>query len=71
VYKGPSGRMGEPDNPDNFVGLEADDLTIYISREIWDGLKPGQSKLLVAVSGYGRFWVYLESAASQGEQHVD
>jgi len=30
-----------------------------VSREIWDSLKPQQSKLLVAVLGYGRFWLYL------------
>jgi len=57
--------MGEPDNVGNFVRLDADDLTIYVSREIWDSLKPQQSKLLVAVPGYGRFWVYLE-----GESHA-
>jgi hypothetical protein len=52
--------MGKPDNLDNFVQLEANDLTIYVAREIWDGLKPRQSKLLVAVPGYGRYWIYLE-----------
>ena len=41
--------------------LEVDDLVIHLSREIWDSLTPGQSKLLVAVPGYGRFWLYLES----------
>jgi len=60
VYKGPSGRMGEPDHPEQFVRLQADDLLVYVSRDIWGKLKPRQSKLLVAVAGYGRFWLYLE-----------
>jgi len=52
--------MGEPEDPQQFVLLQADDLHIYVSRDIWDKLKPTQSKLLVAVAGYGRFWLYLE-----------
>jgi hypothetical protein len=52
--------MGAPDDLQQFVLLQADDLRIYVSRDIWDRLKPKQSKLLVAVAGYGRFWLYLE-----------
>ncbi|MGQ9494073.1 MAG: hypothetical protein ACUVR2_09960 [Anaerolineae bacterium] len=52
--------MGIPERPEDFVRLAADDLAIYLSKDIWDNLKPRQSKLLVAVSGYGRFWIYLE-----------
>ena len=52
--------MAEPDNPRHFVCLEASDLTVFVSTEIWDSLKPGQPKLLVAVPGYGRFWLHLE-----------
>jgi len=52
--------MGAPDDLQKFVFLQAADLSIYVSRDIWDKLKPTQSKLLVAVAGYGRFWLYLE-----------
>jgi len=58
--------MGAPDQPEDFVPLEVDDLVIYLSREIWDSLKPDQSRLLVAVSGYGRFWLYLSPASDGG-----
>ena len=51
--------MGAPDQPDNFVRLQAEDLTIYLAKDIRKQIKPGQSKLLVGVSGYGRFWLYL------------
>jgi hypothetical protein len=54
--------MGAPENPREYVRLDAHDLAIYVSREIWDSLKPGQSKLLVAVSSFGRFWVHLVPA---------
>ena len=43
--------------------LAVDDLTVYVSREIWDGLKSDQSKFLVAVCGYGRFWLHLQRHA--------
>ncbi|MGC8786001.1 MAG: hypothetical protein ACP5Q1_01075 [Anaerolineae bacterium] len=55
--------MGKPEHPENFVRLEANDLAIYISKDIWESLRPRQTKLLVAVSSYGRFWIYLEPAA--------
>ena len=51
--------MGAPDHPEEFVRLQAEDLTIYVARDIWGQIKPGQSKLLLGVSGYGRFWLHL------------
>lgn len=56
--------MGEPENPEKFMRLAAGDLTIYVAQDIWASLKPKQSQLLVAVSGYGRFWLHLESASA-------
>jgi len=58
--------MGEPEAELTFVRLAVDDLTVYVSREIWDGLKPERSKLLVAVCGYGRFWLHLQRQADDG-----
>jgi len=55
--------MGEPDNPKDSTRFEVDDLTVYVSREILDALTAGQSKLLIAVAGYGRFWLHLEIAS--------
>ena len=65
--------MGEPENPGEFVKLEADDLKFFVARGTWEGLKPRQSKLLIAVPGYGRFWLYLErtSDSCQEGQRVD
>ena len=51
--------MGAPDHPDDYVCLQAEDLTIYVARDIWEKIRPGQSRLLLGVSGYGRFWLHL------------
>jgi hypothetical protein len=51
--------MGAPDQREDFVRLQADDLIIYLAGDIWEQLKPGQSKLLLGVPGYGRFWLHL------------
>jgi hypothetical protein len=56
--------MGEPEDPAAFVRLEAGDLAVYVSREVRDSLQPGQSKLLVAVCGFGRFWLHLREPSS-------
>jgi len=66
--------MGEPDDREDFVFLQADDLQIYLSRDIWEKLKPTQSKLLVAVAGYGRFWLHLglpSGTPREGRQRAD
>jgi hypothetical protein len=65
--------MGEPDDREQFVLLQADDLEIYVSRDIWDSMKPKQSRLLVGVAGYGRFWLYLKPPSGmprEREQHA-
>ncbi|MGQ9466038.1 MAG: hypothetical protein ACUVXE_02245 [Anaerolineae bacterium] len=47
--------MGEPENPDDFVRFEADDLTVYVSRKLLETLKPGAKEMIFYVDGYGRF----------------
>jgi hypothetical protein len=34
-----------------------DEIEVYLARDIWEGLAPDAEKLLVAVQGYGRFWI--------------
>ena len=60
--------MGAPEQPDNYVRLQAGDLTIYLAKDIWSQIKPGQSKLLVGVSGYGRFWLHLVNGWAVGSR---
>ena len=51
--------------------LEADDLALYLASDIWRNIDPGQQKLLVAVSGFGRFWVYIVPPPAVGEPPGD
>ena len=37
-----------------------------LARDIWEGLAPDEEKLLVAVQGYGRFWIRFVDRARQG-----
>lgn len=50
---------GEPEHPETFIPLQDDDIKIYLAQEIWESLKPGTEKLLFAVEGYGRYWLWL------------
>ena len=61
--------MGTPDQPHGFVRLQADDLIIYVSHDIWDQIRPGQAKLLIGVSGYGRFWLHITPLAGIDRAH--
>ncbi len=52
--------MGEPENPEEFVRFEADDLTVYVSRKLLGMLKPGTKEMIFYVDGYGRFALQFE-----------
>ncbi|MGB9775212.1 MAG: hypothetical protein ACPLYD_00125 [Anaerolineae bacterium] len=52
--------MGEPENPQEFVRFEADDLTVYISRKLLAMQKPGAKEMIFYVDGYGRFVLQFE-----------
>ena len=39
--------------------LRDEDIDIYLAQDIWDGSQPRSEKLLFAVEGYGRFWLWL------------
>ncbi len=49
--------MGVPENPAEFVRFVADDLTIYVARELVQKLEPGAEKQPFYLDGYGRFWM--------------
>jgi len=54
--------MAAPEQAEAFVELAVEGLRVFVARDIWASLKPGQSKLLVAVPGFGRFWLHLRQA---------
>ncbi|RLC93464.1 MAG: hypothetical protein DRI77_11890 [Chloroflexi bacterium] len=51
--------MGVPENQAEFVRFVADDLTIYVARELLEKLEPGAEKQPFYLDGYGRFWIDL------------
>ncbi len=54
-FEGPSGRIGAPDNPEEYVRFEADDLTIYVARALLEKMESGATEQPVYIDGYGRF----------------
>jgi len=56
----PSGLVGEPDNPADFLPIEIVDAgrchgVIYVARAIWGGLKQLPRSFTFLHSGLGRF----------------
>ncbi len=56
--------MGKPDNIDDFTRFDADDIIIYISRELLDRQEPSTRRLPFYIDGYGRFWLRLDEPQS-------
>ena len=47
--------MGAPDDPEEFVCLQADDITVYISRRLLsEKVKAGAVEMFFYIDGYGR-----------------
>jgi hypothetical protein len=49
--------MARPDNPEEYVSFEVDDLTVYVSRDLLDKQKPGTRRLRFYIGGYGGYWL--------------
>jgi len=47
--------MGKPENEEDFIPFQADDIQVYLAKDIWDKLEPGAKRLRFAIGGYGRF----------------
>lgn len=61
----PSGLVGKPDNPADFVPVEIVDVgrhhgVIYVARTIWDSLKPTAQELTFYIQEWGRFRLYFD-----------
>jgi hypothetical protein len=53
--------MGKPENEQDYVRFTAEDIEVYLSREIREGLDPKATELRFAIAGYGRFYLKLDS----------
>lgn len=49
--------MGKPDDEQDYVRFMAEDIEVYLSKEIWEGLDPQDTGLRFAIAGYGRFYL--------------
>lgn len=54
--------MGKPENEEEFILFQADDIQVYLAREIWEKLEPGTKRLRFAIGGYGRFNLEFDPA---------
>ncbi|MBN1890738.1 MAG: hypothetical protein JW850_22275 [Thermoflexales bacterium] len=52
--------MGKPEQPEEYVRFQDGEIEIYLAKDIFDSLEPGTEKLLFAVQGWGRFWLYFQ-----------
>jgi hypothetical protein len=57
--------MGEPDDRDQFVRFQADDLALYVARRLLEALEEGATRMPFYITGYGRFWIEFSQAWSQ------
>jgi len=49
--------MGKPENEQDYIRFMAEDIEVYLSKEIWEGLDPQATELRFAIAGYGRFYL--------------
>ena len=54
--------MGKPENEQDFIPFAAEDIQVYLTRDIWESLEPGTSSLRFAIGGYGRFTLEFDPA---------
>jgi len=54
--------MGKPENEQDYIHFMAEDIEIYLSKEIWERLGPEAADLRFAIAGYGRFYLRVDPA---------
>jgi hypothetical protein len=47
--------MGTPDNPEEYVRFDADDLTVFVARALLEKLEAGATEQSFYIDGYGRY----------------
>lgn len=52
--------MGTPDNLEEYVRFEADDVTVYVARALLEKLDPGATEQSFYIDGYGRYSLTLD-----------
>ncbi len=57
--------MGKPEDVEDFERFEADDITIYIARELLERKEPDTERVAFYIDGYGKFWLHLRGAVDR------
>jgi len=52
--------MDKPENEQDYIRFMAEDIEVYLSKEIWAGLAPQAMELRFAIAGYGRFYLKFD-----------
>ena len=52
--------MGKPENEQDYIHFRAEDIEVYLAKEIWEGLDPKAKDLRFAIPGYGRFYLKFD-----------
>ena len=52
--------MGKPEDEQDYILFVAEDIEVYLSKEIWEGLDPEARDLRFAIAGYGRFYLQFD-----------
>lgn len=52
--------MGAPKELAGFGRIDCEDIEVYLAPDIWRRLELQATRLLVAIEGYGRFWLHIE-----------
>ena len=60
--------MGKPENPEEYVRFQDDDIEIYLAKDIFENLEPETEKILFAVQDYGRFWLWFDGSDDLSRQ---
>lgn len=55
--------MGTPDNPEEYVRCDAEDLTIYVARALLENLEAGATEQIFYIDGYGRYTLVLDEVS--------
>jgi hypothetical protein len=52
--------MGTPDNPEEYIRFEAEDLTVYVAQALLEKLEAGATEQPFYIDGYGRYTLVFD-----------
>ncbi len=62
--------MAKPDNPEDYVPFEVDDLVVYVAHDLLARQEPDAQRLRFFIGGYGGYWLEL-AEPWQGDEEME